>query len=329
MTVPYAALALAHVVAEREARAERRRRRRAAAPRRRERAGARRRAEQQQQGQRRPGALGSFVRAAVYDGPACVRELLKAKSDPNAPDLVNASPLHKATANGDARALRLLLGGGADIDWPNMYGDTCMHRAVENSRLATVTELLKHGADLDKPNRKGDTPLHLACAMGHEKLVKALLNAGALAMVYNMRGYVPMHTAIACGQKKVLEILVKYHEGRRLAWATLCVAKTNDTPLHVAVRDLRVADMMFMVNQGGFSAGLVMKNIEGRDPLKLLKEAKKLLSALNKFRRRSRRAAHPREARQDPDAAAQLAEPDGDPRAYGAAASRSDQRVSA
>jgi ankyrin repeat protein len=265
------------------------------------------------------GALGSFVRAAVYDGPACLRELLKAGSDPDSPDLVHASPLHKATANGDTRALRLLLGAGANIDHPNMFGDTCMHRAIENSRLATVTELLKHGADVDKPNRQGNTPLHLACATGHEKLVRALLSAGALALVYNLRGYVPLHTAIASGQKKILDILMKYHEGRRLPWATLLVAKTNDTPLHVAVRALRVADMMWMVNQAGFSGGLVMKNNEARDPLKLLKEAKKLLSALNKFKKKKEKAlkkggAVPEKPAKIVFPPQNLPLPDGDPR---------------
>ena len=114
-----------------------------------------------------------------------------------------------------------------------------MHRAVENSRLATVTELLRHGADIDRPNKGGNTPLHLACAIGHVSLVRALLQAGAVAMSFNLKGYCPLHTAIHCGQRKVLEALISFHKNRRLAWETLLVEKTNDNPLHVAVRALR------------------------------------------------------------------------------------------
>ena len=70
-------------------------------------------------------------------------------------DLVSGTPLHKATANGDTRALRLLIGSGADLDAPNLYGDTCIHRAVENVRLATLTELLRHGARACRARRGG------------------------------------------------------------------------------------------------------------------------------------------------------------------------------
>jgi len=149
-------------------------------------------------------SLGSCCKAALFDGPECVRELLSAHADANARDLVGSTPLHKAVANGDKRALRLLIGAGADINAMNIYGDTCVHRAVENVRLATLVELLRLGADMDQPNKLGDAPLHLACAIGNVALVRALLSAGAVALCYNMRGHVPLHTAIQSGQRRAL-----------------------------------------------------------------------------------------------------------------------------
>lgn len=235
--------------------------------------------------------VGCFCRAALYDGPACLREVLGAGGRVDARDLVNSTGLHKAASNGDRRALRLLLGARANIDAANLYGDTCLHRAVENSRLATLAELIRHGAQLDKPNNQGNTPLHLACAIGHDKLVRALLSAGAMTLAYNLKGYVPLHTCIQYGQRQTLETLMSFHSNRRLAWADLCVAKTNDTPLHVAVRALRVKDLIWMVEAGGFSAGLVMKNVENRDVIKLMKEAKKLLSKMTKYRKKALKAA--------------------------------------
>ena len=166
-----------------------------------------------------------------------------------------------------------------------------MHRAVENSRLHTVTELLRHGADVDRPNKHGNTPLHVACALGHTALVRALLQAGAVAMSYNLKGFCPLHTAIYHGQRKVLEALISYHNNRKIAWQTLLTQKSNDNPLHIAVRGLHVNDLVWMCEYGGFSAGLVMKNIENRDPLKLLKECKKLLSKMSKFRKKAMKAA--------------------------------------
>lgn len=219
--------------------------------------------------------LGCFCSPALYDGPACLRMMIKARCDANATDLVKASPLHKATAMGDVRALRLLIGCGANVDAPNIYGDTSLHRAVENLRLRTVTELCRHGADVDRPNNHGNTPLHLACAVGSLILLRALLGAGAVVMNTNLKGMVPLHTAIHFGQRKVVEALITHHSNRRLAWQTLLVAKTKDTPLHVAARALHVSDFIWMVELGGFSQSLVLKNVYNHDPLKLLREAKK------------------------------------------------------
>ena len=100
-----------------------------------------------------------------------------------------------------------------------------------------------------------------------------------------------LHTCIAHGQRQVLETLVSYHNSRRMGWSELCVAKTNDTPLHVAVRALRVRDLVWMVEAGGFSAGLVMKNVYNHDVIKHMKEAKKLLSKMSKYRKKALKAA--------------------------------------
>jgi len=265
------------------------------------------------------GLLGSFCKAALFDGPECVRELLSARADANARDLVSSTPLHKAVANGDTRALRLLLGAGADINAMNIYGDTCVHRAVENVRLATLVELLRFGADMDQPNKLGDTPLHLACATGNAALVRALLSAGAVVLSYNMRGHVPLHTAIQSGQRTALEVMILYHSQRRLPWQTLLAQKSNDTPLHVAVRAMRISDMVWMVENGGFASGLVLKNNENRDPMKLLKEAKKLLGKMVKYRKKAMKAM--KTGKEPPPKPPQIALPpqniplpDGDPR---------------
>ena len=120
--------------------------------------------------------------------------------------------------------------------------------------------------------------------------VRALLSAGAVCISYNLRGYVPLHSAIAAGKKESLEQLIAFHEKRRLEWATLCAQNSNDSPLHIAVRQLRIPLFMWMVEHGGFSAGLVMKNVENSDPMKHLKKAQGLLKKMAKFRKKELKA---------------------------------------
>ncbi|KOO29394.1 ankyrin repeat domain protein [Chrysochromulina tobinii] len=233
-----------------------------------------------------PPPLGSFAQGLLFDGPACVRELLKHGAPVGGTDLVTSTPLHKAVANGDQRAMQLLLGGGADINFQNMYGDTPVHRAVENSRLYTFTHLQRMGADINRPNKVGNTPLHLAAAIGHVQLVRALLTAGAGVMNYNLRGQVPLHVAVAAGKKEALKEFVAFHNNRKLPWATLCTQASNDTPLHVAVRTLRIPLFVWMVDNGGFSAGMVMKNVENIDPMKHLKKAQGLLKKMQGYQKK-------------------------------------------
>ena len=234
--------------------------------------------------------IGGSSQCLLFDGPACVRELLKHGAPTDGRDLVQATAMHKATANGDQRAIQLLLGAGADIDSQNLYGDTPLHRAVENSRLFTLTLLQRHGADINKPNKIGNAPLHLAAAIGHVPLLRALLTAGAVVMNYNLRGMVPLHVAISSGKKETLKELIAFHNNRRLNWATLCTKASNDCPLHVAVRSMRIPLFVWMVDFGGFSPGLVMKNIENCDPMKHLKKAQGLLKKMLAYRKKVAKA---------------------------------------
>ena len=72
-------------------------------------------------------SLGSFCQVLLFDGPACLRELLKAGGQADCMDLVQATPIHKATANGDARAIQLLIGAGCNIDDTTKLNQTCIY----------------------------------------------------------------------------------------------------------------------------------------------------------------------------------------------------------
>ncbi|KAL1507327.1 hypothetical protein AB1Y20_008173 [Prymnesium parvum] len=238
---------------------------------------------------------GSFAAMSLLDGATCLSILLRAGADPNVRDLVSATPLHKAVAHGDMRALRVLLQAGGDLEAFNMYGDRCLHRAVENARVATSRLLLKCSADPNVPNNRGDVPLHIACAGGEIRLVNMLLAQGAIALSANQLGWTPLHTSVAYEQYDSLAALVTFHKRRRLPWCDLQSKGMNDTPLHVAVRMLRLQELLWMV-KNGFENALVVKNADGRTVAQLLAVAIKELRLMAKRAKRasSGRASPPK-----------------------------------
>ncbi len=68
------------------------------------------------------------------------------------------------------------------------------------------------------------------------------------------------------------------------------VQASGDCPLHVAVRSMRIPLFVWMVEFGGFSSGLVIKNVENTDPMKHLKKAQGLLKKMAAYRKKVAKA---------------------------------------
>ena len=92
-------------------------------------------------------------------------------------DDVGETPLHLASARGDARIVDTLLAHGADVSARLPDGKTALHVAAVGGHLDVVERLINGGADLHSGDDHGATPLHTALA--HESIVKFLLAAGA------------------------------------------------------------------------------------------------------------------------------------------------------
>ena len=81
-----------------------------------------------------------------------VRELLRAKTSPEAADFDGWLPLMFAAQNGHTECVRLLLKSGADPDWNLAYNEdrSVLELAASNHHEACVLLLLQAGAEADE-----------------------------------------------------------------------------------------------------------------------------------------------------------------------------------
>ncbi|MDD4911766.1 MAG: ankyrin repeat domain-containing protein [Sideroxydans sp.] len=117
------------------------------------------------------------------------------------------TPLHFATLNGHAEAIKLLVEHGANVNagGPN---DAPSIQSVDFKKHKEVVELLLSlGADINAVDADGNTALHSACFFGYKlEEVKFLLSKGANANLKNSEGKTP---AMLTDDKKIKALLKK------------------------------------------------------------------------------------------------------------------------
>ena len=80
------------------------------------------------------------------------------------------TPLHLASAWGDARAVELLVAAGAELNAQCTFGRTALALAVSNGHVAVAKLLLSHGAKPDIQSEFGDSPCSLALSGNHDEM---------------------------------------------------------------------------------------------------------------------------------------------------------------
>jgi ankyrin repeat protein len=132
--------------------------------------------------------------AAAYATADCMRLLLDARADPNAPDKRGGTALMRSVR--DLDKVRLLVDRGAEVDARSIRGLTALMVAANLSGASDVVKLLlSHKADSRTPDAVGVTPLMYATDFGDLETVKALVGAGADVNAGRPNGAGPLYWA--------------------------------------------------------------------------------------------------------------------------------------
>lgn len=115
--------------------------------------------------------------------PGSLRKLLDHGFDPNRPNWIGRTFLHRAAERGDIEIARILLEYGADIDAVELEsGGTPLAAAAREGQVEMVRFLIERGADPAVPTESPwATPLAWAEKKGHREIADILRKHGAKA----------------------------------------------------------------------------------------------------------------------------------------------------
>lgn len=131
-----------------------------------------------------------------------IQLLISAGSDIDALDTDGRTALFRASAAGQALAVKLLLDNGAKVDSrESRLQQTPLHRAADNGNVDVVKLLVERSADVNAVDRSGNSPFSLAAQpqsfsnVGDARLLEYLLALGADPFIKNSHGQTPLDYA--------------------------------------------------------------------------------------------------------------------------------------
>uniref|UniRef100_A0A672JHP8 Serine/threonine-protein phosphatase 6 regulatory ankyrin repeat subunit C-like n=1 Tax=Salarias fasciatus TaxID=181472 RepID=A0A672JHP8_SALFA len=206
------------------------------------------------------GSLTPLHRAAASRNERAVELLLKEKAEVNARDKFGHTPLHMAAANWATGCAEALLPHVSSLDVADRSGRTPLHHAAYSGHDEMVNLFLRKGAKTCAKDKKERQPIHLAAYLGHVEVVKLLVSHGADVMCKDKCGYTPLHAAAASGQSDVVQYLLS------LGVETDEANIFGNTALHMACHTGQDAVATELVNCG---ANINQPNYHGNTPLHL------------------------------------------------------------
>ncbi|KAJ1621824.1 hypothetical protein T492DRAFT_1066770 [Pavlovales sp. CCMP2436] len=208
---------------------------------------------------------GSAKVLSQRDSLRCVHALIDSGCDVNCRDLLKATPLHKAVANGKVAVACALIMRGAQLDAADAFGDTPLHRSAWNSQQAAAQLLLGYGCPVDVCNHSQETPLHYAALTGNLAMMRLMLEFGASVLRRTDQGLSTLHVAVRGGSRSAIEATKGLFQERGILWKDAVTTVNGDNPIHIAVRagHLQIVEWML---QKGFGRSMARLNKFGDTP---------------------------------------------------------------
>jgi len=126
------------------------------------------------------------------------------RTDVDARNAVDESPLMMAALKGHLALARRLIERGADVNKP---GWTPLHYAATGGQVALIQLLLDKHAYIDAESPNGTTPLMMAAQYGTLAAVKALMDGGADPALKNQLGQTARDFAQRGGRQDVVDLI--------------------------------------------------------------------------------------------------------------------------
>uniref|UniRef100_A0A673CRB8 Ankyrin repeat domain 52a n=1 Tax=Sphaeramia orbicularis TaxID=375764 RepID=A0A673CRB8_9TELE len=185
------------------------------------------------------------IRLQCKTGPDYdAREACNISASVNAKDHVWLTPLHRAAASRNERAVGLLLRRGAEANARDKFWQTPLHVAAANRATRCAEALLTQLSNLNMADRTGRTALHHAAQSGFQEMVKLLLNKGANLSAIDKKERQPIHCAAYLGHVEIVKLLVSRSADKS------CKDKQGYTPLHAAAASGHIEIVKYLLRMG-------------------------------------------------------------------------------
>ncbi len=162
---------------------------------------------------RDPNGEHALTLAIKEPSPAVIELLLNwKKTDLDARNKADESPLMMAALKGQASLVTRLVERGADVNKP---GWAPLHYAATLGHIDILNFLLENHAYIDASSPNGSTPLMMAALYGTPSAVKLLLEAGADPRLTNNLGLSAIDFAQRHARMESAEIIAAFIRGRQ------------------------------------------------------------------------------------------------------------------
>ncbi len=204
---------------------------------------------------------------AMHGNLGEVQRLLAEGADPDVPDHMGRTSVHRAAENGENAVLDVLLEAGANPDARDDEGRTPLHLAAasgsEPDSQAAIEVLLRRGASADPADAEGRTPLHVVAKEHREAAsVHDLLAAGADPARTDNRGDAPLHYAVGHDSRNSVDVVGALVDAGAGADA---IGSSGETPLQLFARIGAGGAIVTVLTAAG--ADPDRKNPDGETPL--------------------------------------------------------------